>query len=143
MTFYDWWKVGQRDIDIYDNIFDYEGVCFVYEETEEEKESIDIVLDYIARNLEVEKEVGDWLVCKINDFCMKHKNIFDNFMNENYNEEWQPQVWEKHYGRKLTDNEEEFCDYYLDLFNCLIYGGVSEETYNYFAKAFQENGGDK
>lgn len=109
--------------DICDGIFDY-AVAFSVPYDNELNDYYDKVLNYMAHNIICVKGGGTYKTCKISEFMDAHRKAFDKWMNNNYDERWQPQNLEI-----ATIDDEEFYDIYIDLFNLIVCGGLSEEAY--------------
>ena len=109
--------------DICDDIFDY-AVAFGVAYDNELNDYYDKVLNYMAHNIICIKGGGIYKTCKISEFMDSHRKAFDKWMNNNYYESWQPQNLEI-----ATIDDEEFYDIYIDLFNLIVCGNLSEEEY--------------
>lgn len=116
-------KLMDDGFDIADDIFDY-GVYF-YATEEEKNDYYEKVQLFIAKDLDIiELDTKDYSICKISEFMDKHRKAFDKWMNNNYYESWQPQ------NRAVaTIDDEEFYDIYIDLFNQIVCGNLSESEY--------------
>lgn len=109
--------------DICDDIFDY-VIAFGVPYDNELNDYYDKVLNYMAHNITCIKGGGTFKTCKISEFMDTHRKAFDKWMNNNYYESWQPQ------NREIaTIDDEEFYDIYIDLFNSIVTGNLSESEY--------------
>lgn len=85
----------------------------------------------MASKIEFVKYQKDWYsICKITQFIEAYQKQFDEFLNEEYLEEYTPKYICKKYNiDKITSDDELFYDVYIDLFNGLINGSFGENSY--------------
>lgn len=130
-TLHEIYLASQKSRDIADNIFDWVNCFEVAElETSANKNNIDDdynnVLLWFADNIETTSNNSDYINCNITEFIEGNRAVFDEFLNEVYKEEYQPQNMEK-----IESDSEEFYDYYLEgVFGGLINGTFSDEDYS-------------
>lgn len=118
-------KLMEDGFDIADDIFDY-GVFFFASDVNVQKDDYyDQVQLFIARDLDIIKlDTEHYSICKISEFMDRHRKAFDKWMNNNYYEAYQPQ------NRVVaTIDDEEFYDIYIELFNDIVCGNLSESNY--------------
>ena len=118
-------EIHNGGFDIADDVFD-SGVYFdcnivpVKDEDAYEK-----VMRWIGENVEVVKfQTEGFTICKITDFIIKNRAVFDEFFNQVHIEEYQPRNF-----KELTDDDEEFYDIYITPFEGLIVGSYSDRDY--------------
>lgn len=115
-------RVMDDGFDVADDLFDM-GVYFYA--SDNCGDYYDRVMLFFAQNIEVVKFQKDWYtICKIAEFIEANREAFDNFMNEVYNDAWQPQN-----RPKYTIDDEEWYDLYIDCFLNLVNGNFSESDY--------------
>lgn len=130
-TLHSIYLASQKSRDIADNIFDWVNCFEVAElETSANKNNIDDdcnnVLLWFADNIETTSNDSDYIHCNITEFIEENRAIFDEFLNQVYREEYQPQNIDK-----IESDSEEFYDYYLeDVFGGLINGTFSDSDYS-------------
>lgn len=140
MTLYELFKDNDNGFDVSDNVFDF-GVYYGYD-LNEKNDYFDLLLDYIAKNVEVEKIQLDWYtICGFTKFIEKHQKELDKFLNEYYLEEYTPKYLAKKYGLSkisVDTDGELFYDIYFEFLEALIIGNVSTNGYEKLYKLFTE-----
>lgn len=115
-------------LDICDDVFDF---CTYYYYDVKGTGYYDRLLDFMASKIEFVKYQKDWFsICKITQFIEAYQKQFDEFLNEEYLEEYTPKYICKKYNiDKITSDDELFYDVYIDLFNRLTRGSFDEISY--------------
>ena len=123
MKIYEFMKFSNKwGFDIGDEIFDW-GNYFAIDNYNTTKDSYDIVMTYFANNIEMVNYNEDWYsCCKVSEFIQSHRKAFDKFMEKCNNKYYQP-------NDKVSMDDEEFYDLYINTFANLINGNYAEEDY--------------
>lgn len=81
----------------------------------------------IGTQLEVIKLQLDWFtICNISEFIIKNIDMFNEFLNKVYKEEYQPQNMEE----PIDPDDEYWCDFYIDgMFFDILNGNFAEPDY--------------
>ena len=123
MKIYEFMKFSNKwGFDIGDEVFDW-GNYFEVDNYSMEKDSYDILMVFFANNIEMLNYNEDWYsCCKVSEFIQSHRKAFDKFMEKCNSEYYQP-------NDKVTMDDEEFYDLYINTFANLINGNYAEEDY--------------
>ena len=123
MKIYEFMKFSNKwGFDIGDEIFDW-GNYFEIDNYSLTKDSYDVVMVYFANNIEMINYNEDWYsCCKVSEFIQSHRKAFDKFMEKCNSKYYQP-------NDKVTMDDEEFYDLYINTFANLINGNYAEEDY--------------
>jgi hypothetical protein len=118
-------KLMEDGFDIADDIFDF-GVFFFASDVNVEKDDYyDQVQLFIARDLDIIKlDTEHYSICKVSEFMDRHRKAFDKWMNNNYWEDYQPKN-----NPTYTIDDEEFYEMYIQLFESVVCGRLSEDEY--------------
>lgn len=117
------------ECDIADNVFDF--LVFFGIDTEKKESEMDYydkVINWFADNIEFERvdwwSNGQQITCKISAFIDNNRAIFENFLNQVYQPQYQPQN-----NDYIESESDEFYDFYMEMFEGLVSGNFSEKDY--------------
>lgn len=129
-TIADVMKFSDTDsLDIGDEVFDWgENIDYI----PESNDGYNRVMKYFINNIECIKYSKDWYsTCKVSEFIEKNIDKFNTFLNEAYQEQYQPQNQEKQYT--IKEDPEEFYDMYMDMMSSLLRGSFATSDYDLLA----------
>ena len=133
MKIYEFMKFSNKwGFDIGDEVFDW-GNYFEVNDGLSSEDFYDVVMVYFANNIEMVNYNEDWYsCCKVSEFIQSHRKAFDKFMEKCNSKYYQP-------NDKVTMDDEEFYDLYINTFVNLINGNYAEEDYELLYELLLEN----
>ena len=123
----DYVREQQGGFDISDDVFDFVNYFECYADFADCEDGYDKVMYLFGSNIKVLKFQPDWYsICNITEFIETNIDAFNEFLNQVYREEYQPQ----NFDRQYTSNDEEFYDIYIEMFGYLLNGSFTDSEYN-------------
>ena len=125
MNLYEFIKVADNDYDTYDNVYDgVVTVCSFDKEDEQSEEYYEKFRIGIMKFVEVVRGVSDYeLVCKWSDVIERNFDIFTEFA-------------EAHWNNQYEDDRDEFIYQWIKEIHYYIAGYVGESTYKDFVENY-------